>query len=355
MDSMTIKKKIRKFRRFLLRVLAGVLVIAIGFVAYLFIPYNTMTERKIYKSAEHVEQLTLSKATRFNWNVAYIDSNSGGTGETIKEKYDLDIELEPLDSENCSRLLFFENSKLVRIMECNNSYLFIAPVPLSETSDEMMDVFYPDTVFTVEKKEIEGNSYNQICLTPVITESAIQPTRQYDNTTKLADLPVRDLSLFDSHVFIPGVISQAMSFVYSYDDLSSSVGIDCLRYGGGHYYAAYKTVDENGFERYLFILFDDKMNVVDGLAVNTLPETKNFLKLFISRNVDAVKEADPSTLVMDNCSYHCFANEKIAVIRYTDTSTAKRIKRVSYESNPNSVLNYLIAEDIAAISTAADN
>ncbi len=86
--------------------------------------------------------------TDFEWDIAYVDYESYGEGEIIKEKYGLTGDFEELDFDFLFRIAFYKNGNLV-----NDSILNSEDIAL----DSSIEIINPNTVFNAkwETDEIE--------------------------------------------------------------------------------------------------------------------------------------------------------------------------------------------------------
>ena len=61
----------------------------------------------LYSYANKHSELKISDSTNFEWDCAYIDYQHYGNGENIKQKYNLECNLETLETDYCFRIIFF--------------------------------------------------------------------------------------------------------------------------------------------------------------------------------------------------------------------------------------------------------
>ena len=95
----------------------------------------------LYSHANKHSELKISDITNFEWDHAYIDYQHYGNGEDIKQKYNLECNLETLETDYSFRIIFFKNKELIREERFNHDQL-------SFKGD--IDMFDNSTVFSVD-------------------------------------------------------------------------------------------------------------------------------------------------------------------------------------------------------------
>ena len=119
---------------------------------------DMMLISRIHRKAKQNESIALGQVFSFDWDVAYRDSQVYGYGDRIKEKHNLEFTLPELDKDHQNRLLFFQDGKLVKVINYDILYTDFNLVGDS-------DCLFPETIFSVSWADAE-----QTCL--ILTESA---------------------------------------------------------------------------------------------------------------------------------------------------------------------------------------
>lgn len=102
--------------------------------------------------AEENRVLTFGQVYSFDWDTGYIDVQTYGTGSALKEKYEIEFNVERLDVDHLNRMLFFNGDKLVMEIQYDFSY-----VNISSSSER----FYPNTSFNVEWENTRLNLHTE--------------------------------------------------------------------------------------------------------------------------------------------------------------------------------------------------
>lgn len=87
---------------------------------------SSSTTKKIEQYATTHEEFTLAEVLDFQWDVAYHDVASYMSGQRLKSTYQLDFEIEPLETAHIKRLLFFKEGELVRVLKYQISDLYLS-------------------------------------------------------------------------------------------------------------------------------------------------------------------------------------------------------------------------------------
>jgi len=104
------------------------------------------------------DEIKLSEFTDFEWDVAYIDREYYRSGQQLKEKYNIQGEFELMHSDFNSRIAFCMKGNLVE------DVIFVRTEKLD--FDISIEIFYPETVFTVEWETLHlTKDYKKLVLT----------------------------------------------------------------------------------------------------------------------------------------------------------------------------------------------
>jgi hypothetical protein len=129
--------------------LAAVMFFAVGCANKKEINYP----EEIINYCKKVETFTFSDVLDFEWNIAYVDYDTYMTGEKIKEKYNLNCELEYLGVEGQYRIVFCKDDKFIKEI----IFDLLHEIKL----DYDIEVIKPDTLFTVSWEYYDdGNVLN---------------------------------------------------------------------------------------------------------------------------------------------------------------------------------------------------
>ena len=102
-------------------------------------PYHFIDRLLVY--CQNDMEVNLSHITDFDWDTVYIDRQYYKKGEEIQEKYGIIGEPMVIESDFCSRIAFCKDGVLVHDLILNN---FVIEIDIS------VEVFYPDSILTVE-------------------------------------------------------------------------------------------------------------------------------------------------------------------------------------------------------------
>ncbi len=134
-----------------------VVLLGIGGVAYALFKDNNSTYARLYSYANEHSELKMSDITDFEWDCAYIDYQHYGNGEDIKQKYNLECDLKPLETDYSFRIIFFNSKELIREEIFNYDQL-------SFKGD--IDMFDNSTVFSVGFETYAEKETPILVLTP---------------------------------------------------------------------------------------------------------------------------------------------------------------------------------------------
>ena len=116
--------------------------------------FNSLYQQMFDNCRNHNE-INLSKITDFDWDIAYIDRQYYGSGEIIKEKYQIEGEFKHLETDFSSRIAFCKEGKLVYDIKLNNHYIEI---------DSSNEIIYIDTIFKVSWITVDDQNENKLLL-----------------------------------------------------------------------------------------------------------------------------------------------------------------------------------------------
>jgi len=110
---------------------------------------------QILDYCKNQEELSLSEITDFSWDVAYVDRQYYGSGEKLKESYNIEGKFQLLETDFSSRVAFCKDGRLVYDLVLNNFYFEF------ESSIEIID---RDSVFTINWSSVPDQKEQKLLL-----------------------------------------------------------------------------------------------------------------------------------------------------------------------------------------------
>ena len=142
------------------------IIILIGIFTFSFLFYlssniylwiNRSMEERIQDYCKSNNEMTFADITNFDWNIAYVDHQYYSSGENIKEKYGLPVNLKLIHSDSCYRIAFFKDNILI-----NDSIINFENVLV----DISAETIRPDTQFSVTWEKWLDESGERVRLSP---------------------------------------------------------------------------------------------------------------------------------------------------------------------------------------------
>ncbi len=105
------------------------------------------------------DEVKFSEVVEFEWDTAYVDYETYGYGNDIKEKYGITGEFQEIIADYCYRIAYCKDGVLVADLILSTTGTFAIEI------DKSVEIIYPDTMFNIERQTYNENGIMKIHLT----------------------------------------------------------------------------------------------------------------------------------------------------------------------------------------------